>query len=448
MTVFAFVGSRLVLRVDGSGLRLPTLDELVEAVGTHVVAQGRVPGTVRGPDGPLRAIGLPDDVEVPDDFRLDGLRVAYGSLRLGDFRAAGAARQWVEWQRAGGGRCCRSTRAAEGWGGLPPRTHPPMPRSSRSRTLLVCLGAIAASPVTTHGQAPGALPLSQQLSNATRAMALGDAYAMESGHADALFYHPALLVDAGGIGLEIQRWGPAASAAAASAAFSWLGGGVGIGLRTLQYGAAAGASCTAVGCPPPPGGPAPGGQDHLFVLGETPVSERIATFGYARDFLSGTTLGAAVDFVDQRVGGVRQSVVLVDLSLAREVGSVTLGLTVADIGEKPIAGGDTAPGRVHFGVGGYGRQLGPLDLGFAARVGVDDEDLVYGGGLEIGYWPVQGRTFVARVGFQDVPDGSEALPLTTGFAFQGDDITLEWAFRPFGEGAEDGGSHRLALRWR
>jgi hypothetical protein len=285
-------------------------------------------------------------------------------------------------------------------------------------------------------QDPGSLPLAQQLSNSSRAMALGDAYAMDSGHADALFYHPSLLNGARGMGLELQRWGAAGSAAALSATFDFLGGGVGIGLRTLQYGAVDG------------GSPAPGGQDHLFVLGDAPVSERIATVGYARPAFWGLDLGVALDFVDERVDGSKQSVVQVDVGLSGEVGPVTVGLTIADIGEKPIVDARNGPGRILLGAGAYGKQVGIFDVGFAARVGVDDDSFAWGGGLEVGYWPVQGRTFVARVGLQDVPDGSEALPLTTGFAFQGDNVTVEWAFRPFGDGAPNGGTHRLALRWR
>lgn len=292
------------------------------------------------------------------------------------------------------------------------------------------------SPERSAAQAPGTLPLASQLPSSTRAMALGDAYAMDSGHADALFYHPSRLTAASGMGLDLQRWGPSSSAAAVSAAFQWFGGGVGIGVRTLQHGAESAAL------------PAPGGQDHLFLLGDAPVSERVATIGYAREFLFDLDLGVAVDFVDQRIDGARQSVVLFDVGVSRDVGPVTVGLTASDIGDKPIVDSSTAPSRFLLGAGAYGQQLGIFDLGFAGKVGLDDEEFTYGGGVELAYWPIQGRTFIARVGFQDVPDGSEASPLTTGFAFQGDDITIEWAFRPFGAGADDGGTHRFGLRWR
>ena len=319
----------------------------------------------------------------------------------------------------------------------------PMPRSVFTRamaltraSLALAFFAAAAAPTSAAGQDAGSLPLVQQLPNSTRAMAMGDAYAMSSGHADVLFYHPSLLGEASGMGLEGQRWGGASSSFAMSAAFSFLGGGLGIGLRSLQYGALDGAT------------PAPGGQDHLFVLGDAPVSERIATIGYSREAFWGLDLGLAFDFVDERVDGSKQNVVMAEIGLSGDIGPVTVGLTLADIGEKPIVEERQGPGRILLGAGSYGRQLGIFDIGYAARVGVDGDELAYGGGIEVGYWPVQGRTFVARLGFQDVPEGSEALPITMGFAFQGDDVTVDWAYRPFGESAPNGGSHRFALRLR
>lgn len=269
-------------------------------------------------------------------------------------------------------------------------------------------------------------------------MALGDSYQMSSGHADAIFYHPALLTDARGFGLDVQRWSSVSSAAALSAATPFFGAVVGIGLRSLQYGA-------------PGSGPlaAPAGPDHLFLAGPVPVSERIATLAYARTLpIFDLDLGVSVDLVDERVGPSTHHVTLYDVGLARDLGPVIVGLTVHDIGEKPILETGARPSVVTLGAGRYGQQLGPLDVGAAAHVGLDREDEVtYGGGIEVGYWPIQGRTFVARFGFQDVPDGSDASHFTTGFAFWGDDITLEWAFRPV-SGADEGGTHRFGVRWR
>lgn len=304
---------------------------------------------------------------------------------------------------------------------------------------VAAFAAALTRPVDASAQAAGILPRAAHLPASTRAMGLGDAYAMTSGHSDAVFYHPALLTGSSGIGIEMQRWTQSGTAAALSGAVQWMGGGIGVGLRTLQYGALR------------PGAAAvPPGQDHLFDFGTEAVSERIATLAYAREAVLGIDLGVAVDFVDERFpsdSSNRHGVTTFDLGAARELGPVTLGVTVHDIGTKPVFDSGTGPSRIELGVGGYGQEVGPLDIGFAAKVGKDDDEVTWGGGIEVGYWPIQGRTFVARLGVQDVPSGSDASPFTAGFAFWGDDVTVEWAFRRF-EGADEGGTHRFGLRWR
>jgi len=292
------------------------------------------------------------------------------------------------------------------------------------------------APAALSAQAEGVLPRITQMSASTRAMALGDSYMMDAGHADVIFYHPALLTRARGFGLDVQRWGSNSSSTAISGAMQWFGGAIGVGLRTLQY-SAAGSSVLA----------APPGQDDLFGFGSVPVSERVATLGYARGIPFDLDLGINANLVDERVGGSRQNVLLVDVGLARNVGPVVLGITAHDIGEKPILDTGAKPTRVVLGAGNYGEQLGILDYGYTATVGFSEDEVTYGGGVEVGYWPIQGRTFVARIGFQSVPDGSEAARVTTGFAFWGDNVTVEWAFRPFSD-ADEGGTHRFGVRWR
>lgn len=265
---------------------------------------------------------------------------------------------------------------------------------------------------------------------------MGDSYPMSSGHSDAIFYHPALVASASGFGLETQRWGSNSSSMALSAATQWFGGGTAFGLRTLQY-SAFGSGAVA----------APAGQDDLFGFGSVPVSERVATVAHAREMF-GLDLGVALDLVDERVGTARQSVALLDVSAATEVGPLDVAFTVHDIGGKPVIDDGARPAKYVLGAGTYGRPTGIFDLGFAAHVGLDDDDILFGGGVELGYWPIQGRTFVARAGFQSTPEGSDAKPVTFGFAFWGDDITVEWAWRPYPGDGNEGGSHRFAFRLR
>jgi hypothetical protein len=66
-------------------------------------------------------------------------------------------------------------------------------------------------------------------------------------------------------------------------------------------------------------------------------------------------------------------------------------------------------------------------------------------GLEVGYWPVNGRTFVGRVGYRYRSDDFTACPLTFGAAFLGDNISLEYAYQGFDDGDP---SHRFSVGWR
>jgi NAD+ diphosphatase len=111
-TTFVFIGSRLLL-VDGEpGRRLPGLDEILDAFGPERLLGGEVPGPFSTPSGPAVAYGLDEDVDLPDGFLLEGLRVAFHALDRADFRSAGAARQRVEWFRTHRfcSRCATPTR--------------------------------------------------------------------------------------------------------------------------------------------------------------------------------------------------------------------------------------------------------------------------------------------------------------------------------------------------
>lgn len=95
----AFFGSRLLLRHSDDGLRLPTLPEVEDAFGRQLLDDGRVDVRLHATHGRFDAFGFDEGEDVPEGFRLDGLRVAYHSLPEADFRAAGTARQKVQFRR-------------------------------------------------------------------------------------------------------------------------------------------------------------------------------------------------------------------------------------------------------------------------------------------------------------------------------------------------------------
>jgi len=283
------------------------------------------------------------------------------------------------------------------------------------------------------GQTPGREPILLEIPASTRAMALGNAFQLDSGDGDVLLYNPALLGRASGFAAAVHTFDGGGLAGAMAAATSWGGGGVGLAVQLLEYGRA-------------PLGTAPGGQDPLLRDGPVGAGELSVAAGYARSLL-GVEVGAAARLVDQRVAGGRDATVSVDLGVATDAGPLTVGLAIQHLGRGLETGGAERPlpTLVTLGAGGYGREVGPLDVGVAAAVSRrDDGEVLVGGGIEVGYWPVVGRTFVVRAGARSVPEG-DLSPLTFGGSFWGDDVVVEYAFQPVDGGT---GIHRVTLGWR
>ncbi len=105
-----------------------------------------------------------------------------------------------------------------------PQTSGPSRARADAIQASICVALLLFVPASLSAQTGGVLPKVTQLPASTRAMALGDSYMMNAGHADAIFYHPALLTGARGFGADVQRWGGESSSAAVSGAMQWYGG--------------------------------------------------------------------------------------------------------------------------------------------------------------------------------------------------------------------------------
>jgi hypothetical protein len=103
------------------------------------------------------------------------------------------------------------------------------------------------------------------------------------------------------------------------------------------------------------------------------------------------------------------------------------------------------PRWVMAGAATRAAPVGPLDISgaFAATL-VDGDRLEAGGGLEFGWWPVQGRTLVGRVGLGGSRIRGASQP-SLGAAFLGDSFTVEYAWREVSGGR---GLHGVTLRFR
>lgn len=285
-------------------------------------------------------------------------------------------------------------------------------------------------------------PIVLDLPASTRALALGNSFALGSSDTDATFYFPGMLSRAQGFAGSMQRYGSTATLTTLSAGTSWLSGGVTLGVQHLSYGAhvpdpGAGGSILQL--------PADYGtlRDH----GDVGVSELVVSAGYGRT-VNGIRMGVVGKLVEERFGPRKAATGAFDFGLVAAPGPVTVGLALQNLGPDMVLEGEDIPLplRVSLGASTQAAQVGPLDV--SASGGVQyriDGDAIPSVGLEVGYWPVTGRTFVGRIGFRHLPDEQSASPLTFGGGFIGDDIVLDYAYEGFDSGSP---THRLSLGWR
>jgi NAD+ diphosphatase len=88
---FAFRGSELLVRMEGTTARLPDREEW-----TSLALPAGDPHSL-DPLGGSWAVGLPDDTEPPEGMTFQGLRRLYGPLDEETWKLAGRAVQIVEW---------------------------------------------------------------------------------------------------------------------------------------------------------------------------------------------------------------------------------------------------------------------------------------------------------------------------------------------------------------
>ena len=292
---------------------------------------------------------------------------------------------------------------------------------------------LSVSRTEARAQSPDREPALMEVPASTRAVGLGHAFQLDALDSDVVFYNPSQVGRGNGMMLSYHRFGATATALGVSAERSWLGGGIAIGLRSLEYGS-----------------DGPGtrlrGLDPLLKRGPVGVSEHVAVAAYART-IGPVRAGVAGKLVNHRAEDDNDTRGAVDVGVSAELGPLRVGLAARNLGGDYVLAGARVhmPEEVTLGAGGYGHQLGPLDLGVAAAVTRRaDGEWLAGGGVEMGYWPVSGRTFVGRIGVRRVPEG-EALPVTFGGSFWGDDLVVEYAFQPV-DGHD--GIHRLTVGWR
>ena len=306
-------------------------------------------------------------------------------------------------------------------------------RALRSLVALTTLGLGVVVPVGAQERVT--LPLSPQLPASTRASGLGDAYVMSSPDGDAIFYNVALIDDGRGVAGSISRFGSASHFITAAGSVAWLRGGLGFGVSSLSSN---GSSADVTGLT--------SREDQLWQRGDVVRSEQIAMVSYARTVF-GFRVGGAGKLIDQRVSDEHSTRGAADLGVVRALGPVTLGFAARNLGPTFDFGSTPAqlPTTYTANAATRSRPLGPLDVVLAGSSSWLRGDFhAAGGGVELSYWPINGRTFTARLGYRWIED-SDLAPPTIGFGYSSDRIGIDYAFERVDEGHS---THRVSLRLR
>jgi hypothetical protein len=299
---------------------------------------------------------------------------------------------------------------------------------------LLTAALLAAVPHTAPaaGQTARA-PVVLELPVSVRAAALGHAFVLGSIDANSLFHNAAFGESLRGVSGTAHAHGARSTVHAVAGGMEWWGAAVGIGLQSVSY-------------VPDASGDA-GVAGRLLGRGPDPVHEQVAALSYARR-VRGLRAGLVGKWVEQRTGVQRAGGVAADIAIGTTLGPIMIGLTAQNLGPSlSIAGRDAPlPDRVTLGASARPLPVGPLDVTATAAAGRDTRgNLFAGGGAEVSWWPIVGRTFSARLGGTTTAADPGARPLTVGAGFAGDRIALDYAFQSFGE---RGDVHRIGVRWR
>lgn len=263
---------------------------------------------------------------------------------------------------------------------------------------------------------------------------MGDA-AVASSDPEAVFYNPAGLMQARGVEVGVQRYGRGATMGSMAVAIPFAPGGLGIGVQLLDYGA----YCTDCDDAVVSREGALAGARGAF-----PASAMAASIGFGRT-LFGVRVGATARYIEQRIPSARDGAIAADIGASRRVGPIDVALAVQQLGGRLELAGKRweLPRRATVGAQFDRLPAGPFDIaGSAALSLLAGGDVTVGGGVEIGYTPLDGYTIAGRAGLRSVPAG-DVGPLSLGLALVRDRIQLEYAFQPL-PGPDD--LHRVGLR--
>lgn len=292
---------------------------------------------------------------------------------------------------------------------------------------------IAGNVATVQAQADAG-PMALRVPASARALSMGNV-GLVSNDADALFYNPALLFNARGMAVSMQRYGSFGTAGALANVMTAGSLNIGVGVQVLDWSAQ------------------PLSYRELTRLGATalgdsggvPASSVAATLGIAKS-IRGHRVGVSAKYVADRFGATDDGTVAFDVGMmGPSFGPGNLTFVVQNIGQGLRIGG--AEGKLPTRAGaGWGGSNGfeKFDVGFQTQLTVDRDGFVRpAGGVEVAYVPIDGVSFVARTGLR-MPREADESPATGGVGITLDRFSLDYAIEPFLGGRSV--SHRVGIR--
>jgi hypothetical protein len=313
------------------------------------------------------------------------------------------------------------------------------------RSLLLLFAALPFSRATAQLVTPIA-PIVLELPAGPRSLAMGDV-GVTSRDDEVLFFNPAQLAVASGFSSSVERFSSVATLTAFSAVTRFNGGGIGVGMRFVNY------NVPQIN-DPTFGGVTLGGISSVLESGNLPVNSLEATAGIAQVF-KGWRVGAAAKWAQDGAFIHPVGQPLVDIGVARQVfNAYTVGASVQNLGpdyDERVAptglGFSVAqaevPRRATLGVS-RGGSVGEFDwFGTAAVSWVRQNTLVPAGGLEMNYSWLNGYNIALRAGARRPLPGEEAL--TAGAGFTMDRLSIDYALETLSGGRI---GNRIGLRVR
>ena len=289
-------------------------------------------------------------------------------------------------------------------------------------------------PAAVGAQAAGIGPIVLQLPASTRAIGFGNAY-VGVRDPEAVFYNPAQLGVRPGVAISAERYGSVSTAGALASSYVFGPFGFGVGAQLLDY------RVPFAGYP----ALAPNGEQ---LAADAPfyASSLVAAAALEMAY-KGIRWGLTQKLAQDRIRSSRDGVWLTDVGAAKEIGPVTVGATVQNLGTNPKIIGTSAalPTRGTIGLAGGGLPVGPFDMAASAAVSVRRGGRVSpAGGVEFGYMPIDGVTFAGRLGAR-LPEKNAEAPITLGASFTFDRVSVDYGFEPY---QGDGSGHRFGIRVR